>query len=94
MKLSAEQIRHVARLARLALDDATVEAYRAQLSQVLDAFDVLAKVPDTIPAAQGAHDEGAPARPDEVRAELPASETFRNAPATQQGGFAIPKVIE
>ena len=37
MAISEEQVRHVARLARLALSDEEVERFRAQLSAILDA---------------------------------------------------------
>lgn len=93
MKLTAEQIRHVAKLARLALDEATIEAYRGQLSQVLDAFDVLAQVPAQDAAAPTDAHVPSP-RADEVAGELPRERAFADAPQTQAGGYVLPKVIE
>lgn len=44
MKLSKEQVRHTAKLARLKLTEEEVELYSRQLSQVLDYMDILDEV--------------------------------------------------
>lgn len=36
--LSAEEVKHIARLARIGIDDAEAESFRADLSNVLDSF--------------------------------------------------------
>jgi aspartyl-tRNA(Asn)/glutamyl-tRNA(Gln) amidotransferase subunit C len=94
-KLTLDEVRRVARLARLALTDTEAETMRAQLEQILgymaelDAVDVSAVEPTyhAIPL-------DAPLRPDVVRPGLPREEALAAAPATEAGGFAVPKVLE
>ncbi len=93
MKLDLNQVRHVARLARLSLSADEETRFATQLSAVLDAVESLAAV----------NTEGVPpttfaiattARPDEVQGELPVEVALKNAPQQQDHSFAIPKVIE
>jgi aspartyl-tRNA(Asn)/glutamyl-tRNA(Gln) amidotransferase subunit C len=74
MKLTSEQIEHIAHLARLSLKQDEKEKFRDQLSSILDYFDKLTKV-DTknapiISQITGLKDV---AREDEVRGCDPAS---------------------
>lgn len=84
MALTADEVRHIARLARVALSDEEVERMREQLSGILDHFAVLNDV-DTEgvpPTAQSldlanVEREDAPrpsASPDEVLANVPRRE--------------------
>ncbi len=54
MKLSREEVLHIARLARLGLTEAEVDKLREQLSNILENFDVLKRVDtaDVPPTAQ------------------------------------------
>jgi len=92
--LSLEEVRHVARLARLRLSEAEMETYRTQLSAVLDHIDMLGKLDleDVEPMAhpldvQNRLDE------DEPRAALPLEALQQNAPAMEDRYLAVPKVI-
>lgn len=93
--LSLEQVRHVAKLARLSLDDAEVESMRTQLGRILeyvaslDALDVR-----EVPPTSHAVPMHAPLRADVPRASLPREEVLAGAPASDAGGFAVPKVME
>jgi len=95
MKLELAQVRHVAKLARLALTPEEETRFVAQLSAVLDAVEQLASV-DTegVPPTTFAISTAAHARPDEVRGELPVDEALKNAPQKVGTSFAIPRVIE
>ena len=95
MKLELAQVRHVARLARLALSPEEEARFGAQLSAILDAVEQLAAV-DTagVPPTTFAQPSAVHARPDEVRGELPREQALANAPQHVEGSFAIPKVIE
>jgi aspartyl-tRNA(Asn)/glutamyl-tRNA(Gln) amidotransferase subunit C len=93
VKLDLEQVRHVAKLARLSLTQEEEQRFSSQLSAVLDAVDSLAAV----------NTEGVPVttlatfttpREDEVREELPVDVALKNAPQKHGHSFAIPKVIE
>lgn len=94
-KLTLEQVRHVAKLARLALSEPELETMREQLSRILghvaslDALDV-ADVPPTSHAVP----MQARLRPDVVRDSLPRSELLAAAPSTAAGAFAVPQVME
>ncbi len=93
MKL--DQVRHVAKLARLALTPAEELTFATQLSAILDAVEALSTVdttnvePTTFAIANATH-----ARPDEVSEELPVDVALKNAPQKEGTSFAIPKVIE
>ncbi|HJL02436.1 MAG TPA: Asp-tRNA(Asn)/Glu-tRNA(Gln) amidotransferase subunit GatC [Polyangiaceae bacterium LLY-WYZ-15_(1-7)] len=94
-ELSPDEVRHVARLARIALEDAEVEAQRAQLARILghmaelDAVDVEGVEPTFHAVTE------APLRRDEVRpAEASREALLEAAPREVEGGFAVPQVME
>jgi aspartyl-tRNA(Asn)/glutamyl-tRNA(Gln) amidotransferase subunit C len=94
-KITLAEVRHTAKLARLALSEPELETLREQLSRILghvaslDALDV-ASVPPTSHAVP----MEAPLRADVVRDSLPRSELLAAAPSTEAGAFAVPKVME
>ncbi|MEZ0395814.1 MAG: Asp-tRNA(Asn)/Glu-tRNA(Gln) amidotransferase subunit GatC [Anaerolineales bacterium] len=94
MPLSIEEVRHIARLARLELDDEALERYCRQLSSILDYMARLRQV-DTrgVPPALGPL-TAAPLRPDEARPGLPPEALWKNAPQVEAGQFRIPPVFE
>lgn len=95
MKLAAEQVKHVAKLARLALSAEEEARFGEQLSQVLDAVEQLAAVDTTgVPPTVFGQQAVAATRPDEARGELTVDEALSNAPQKHGGSFAIPRVIE
>ena len=57
MKLSYEQVKHIARLARLGLSEAEVEQFSLQLSDILENFEILNEVytDDVPPATMNKH---------------------------------------
>lgn len=94
-QITLDQVRHVAKLARLALKETELETMREQLSRILghvaslDALDV-ASVPPTSHAVP----MQAPLRTDIVRDSLPRSELLAAAPSTEAGAFAVPMVLD
>lgn len=95
MKLSVEQVRHVARLARLALTPEEEARLQGQLSAILDAVEQLSAVDTTgVPPTTFAVPTAAHARPDVPRDELPVERALANAPQVVGTAFAIPRVIE
>lgn len=95
MKLSEEQVRHVARLARLSLSPDELSRYQQQLSAVLDAVDALAQVDTTgVPPTTAAGPATPHLREDVVAGELGARAALGNAPQVEGTSFAIPKVLE
>ncbi len=95
MKLTEEQVRHVARLARLALSPDELAKYGSQLSAILDAVDSLSQVDTTgVPPTAVIGAATPHLREDVVAGELGAKVALANAPQVEGSSFAIPKVIE
>ena len=89
-------IRHVATLARLALTDAEVEQYGAQLASLMTHVDKLAGLDtDGIAATAQVIPSRNVSRADEVRTEtvLPREAALANAPDPQHGYFRVPKIL-
>lgn len=95
MSLSPDQIRRLARLARIALEPAEGEAVLAQLNRVLGLIDEMRAV-DTGGSQPMAHalDVVQRLRADAVT-ESDQHELFQSvAPAVENGLYLVPRVIE
>jgi len=92
--LSLDEVRHVAKLARLRLTDEELEAYRSQLSSVLEHIATLAAV-DTEGVEPMAHPLDVTNRlaDDTVSEPMPIEALLRNAPARLERYLAVPKVL-
>ena len=94
MKITRDEIIHVAKLARLHLDDAAVELYTKQLGEILTYMDALNRL-DT----KGVHPTSHAIlinnafRDDEVKPSMPVERALTNAPEAEDGSFVVPKVI-
>ena len=88
MTVDDEEVRHVASLARVDLDDEEVERFTEQFGDILEYFEALDEVPEVDREAELAN----VMRPDEVREGLTQEEALRNAPETEDGYFKGPKV--
>jgi aspartyl-tRNA(Asn)/glutamyl-tRNA(Gln) amidotransferase subunit C len=98
LKLTDTQVRYVAKLANLNLTDDEVSRMVEDLGSVLEHMDQLAGI-DTEgvePMTQVLYDaeETATLRPDVERAPLDNAVALANAPASGNGYFKVPKVIE
>ena len=95
MKLSHEEVKHIALLARLGLDEEEVEKYRAQLSNILENFEILQEI-DTANVSPTAHITGIEnvTRDDQAGASLSSKEVLANAPKEEEGYFRIRAVLE
>lgn len=93
MKLTTEQIKHIASLARLGLSDADIEDYCTQLSEVLDNFEILKQVDTTNvkPTAQSIALQNI-FRNDQVGESYSQNEVLANAPKQEDNCFKV-KVI-
>lgn len=95
MPIDANEVRRIAGLAQLSLDDPTVEAFRHQLEAILDYVALLDSVDAGSVAPTATALEGAPAlRPDEPRPGLGARDALTNAPDSAEGHFRVPRVLE
>ena len=95
MKLTLQEVEHIAALARLRLTDEEKAAYREQLSAVLEYVARLQTL-DTggIPPTSSVQPPQTRLRPDAVEAMLPREQLFANAPEVQNGQFRVPPVLE
>ena len=95
MALDKQQVKSIAYLARLGVDDANLEEYADELSQVLELVEQL-NAADTDNIAPMAHPTHATTR---LRADVVTETDQRDrlmqpAPLTENGLFLVPKVIE
>jgi len=95
MRLSLQEVEHIARLARLELTDEQKARYRGQLEAILDHIAKLQEL-DTkdVPPTASASAEKLPLRADEPRPGLSKDELLKNAPEQADGQFKIPPVFE
>jgi len=94
MALTLDQVRHVAKLARLDLSEAELEQYRGQLSAVLDHVAKLQEVDvDGIEPMAHPHDLTNRLDDDVPTPSLPAELVLGLAPAVESAYIAVPKVL-
>jgi aspartyl-tRNA(Asn)/glutamyl-tRNA(Gln) amidotransferase subunit C len=93
MAISDEQVRHVARLARLALSDEEVERFRAQLSAILDAVGKVSELDlEHVEPTSHPLDIVNVFGEDEPRPCLTLEQALQNAPDPEDGYFGVPAV--
>ncbi len=95
MKLSREEVVHIALLARLGLSEAELGKFREQLSNILENFEILQQVDtsDVPPTAYPIPLENV-VREDETSPSLPQSEILANAPRQEESWFRVKAVLE
>ena len=95
MKLTTEEVRHIAVLARVGMSDEEVEHMRAQMSHILENFDVLDQV-DTEGVEPTGHsvDLDTVMRDDEVTESSPIEDVMDNAPSREDDFIRVKAVLE
>jgi aspartyl-tRNA(Asn)/glutamyl-tRNA(Gln) amidotransferase subunit C len=95
VKLTPEQVRHVAALARLTLDADEVERMAADLARILDYVAKLDEL-DTAKVEPTSHvvAAAAPLRADVVTSTPAVADALANAPQSDDGYFVVPAIIE
>ena len=95
MSVDANQVRHVAKLARLALGDAEIERMVPELNNILGWVEQLGEVEtDGVEPLTAVIDVKLRLRDDVVNDGDCRDAVLKNAPDAQHGFFAVPKVIE
>lgn len=94
MKITADQVTHVADLARLKIDPEAVEKISRQVATILTYVDTLNEV-DTadVPPTSHAIALTNAFREDVVHTHLGADRALANAPSREGDCFTVPKVI-
>ena len=95
MKLSREEVLHIAALAKVGVTEADVEKFQEQLSNILENFEALQKLDTTgIPPTAQSIDLQNVIMADEVRPSLPTEEILANAPQREGDFFRVKIVLE
>ncbi len=94
MKLTIEEVEHIAALARLELTETEKQQYAEQLSDILDYAARLDELEtDSIPPMASVLDMQLRLREDESRPGLPREEVLKNAAETKDDQFKVPPVF-
>lgn len=94
-RIDPSEVRRVAALARLALDEDEAAMLQSQLGSILDSMASLAKLDVAgIEPTYHAIETSCPLREDEPRPPLHRAEVLRAAARSEAGAFAVPKVME
>ena len=95
MKLSQEQVEHIAELARLALTPDETVLYQDQLSHILGYFERLQELDteSTEPTASVLPLHSV-MRDDVAQTPFARDDILANAPATRDGCFVVPRVLD
>ncbi|MCL6730289.1 Asp-tRNA(Asn)/Glu-tRNA(Gln) amidotransferase subunit GatC [Sphingomonas hankyongi] len=95
MSVSPEQVRHIAKLARIAMSNAELERLVPELNNILGWVEQLAEV-DTggVEPLTAVIDQKLRLRADAITDGDCREAILANAPDAEHGFFAVPKVIE
>ncbi len=86
--VSQAEVRHVAQLARVDVDDEDVDRFTRQFADILEYFETL----DEVPAVDRDAELTNVMRPDDERDSLEREDALRNAEETEDGYFKGPNV--
>jgi aspartyl-tRNA(Asn)/glutamyl-tRNA(Gln) amidotransferase subunit C len=95
MPVSSEQVRHIAKLARIAMSEEELARLEPELNNILGWVEQLAEVDtDGVEPLTAVIDQKLRLRDDVVNDGNIREDVLANAPEAQHGFFAVPKVIE
>ena len=94
MKITRDEVIHVANLARLDLDEASTDIFAGQIGTILEYVDTLKRV-DTegVPPTSHAIFLTNAFREDVVVEHFDRDAALANAPEDEDGNFVVPKVV-
>jgi aspartyl-tRNA(Asn)/glutamyl-tRNA(Gln) amidotransferase subunit C len=92
--IGRDEVAHLARLARLALDDDELDRFGGQLDVIISAVSRIADL-DTADVPPTSHSVPLTnvTRPDDVRPGLTQGQALAGAPATEDGRFRVPRIL-
>lgn len=95
MRLTSEEVRHIALLARVGMTDEDIEKMRDEMSHILENFDILSQV-DTEGVEPTGHsvDISSVMREDRSRPSLDREDVMANAPNREGDYIRIKAVLE
>lgn len=94
-KITLDQVKHIASLARLPIEEKDLPLFQKELSAILELFDKLKKIDTTgiIPTSQVTGLENV-LREDEIKTSLPQKTVLANAKKTHNGYFAVEAIFD
>ncbi|MBT2758615.1 Asp-tRNA(Asn)/Glu-tRNA(Gln) amidotransferase subunit GatC [Mesobacillus foraminis] len=94
-RISVDQVKHVAHLARLAVTEEEAEKFKRQLDQIITFAEQLNEL-DTENVEPTSHvlDIRNVMREDAAKPGLPNEEVLKNAPDHQDGQIKVPSIME
>ena len=93
--ISRDEVAHLARLARLAVTDAELDVFATQLDVILQSVARVSEVADAdIPPTSHSVPVTNVYRDDEVRPGLTQEQALSGAPASEQGRFRVPRILD
>ena len=94
-RITLEQVRHVALLARLRLSSEEETRLQTDMSEMLSYVEKLNELETAdVPPTTQVGEPGTPMRDDEVTNQPAPDEMLANAPSRQGNFFKVPKIIE
>lgn len=94
MKVSKEEILHIANLAQLTLEENEIEEYMLHLQDILNFANIVNNAPvDGLDITIGANEAKNVFRKDEVKQFEDVDSLLQNAPTQDQHMFKLPKVL-
>lgn len=95
MKITKEEVLHVAHLARLDIDEGNIDTLAGQIGKILEYVDMLSRVntEGVKPTTHAIFLTNA-FREDFEVVHMDREKSLANAPDKQDGNFVVPKVIE
>jgi aspartyl-tRNA(Asn)/glutamyl-tRNA(Gln) amidotransferase subunit C len=95
MQISKQEVERVAKLARLEITEAETEAFSKQLSSILTYIETLKMLKtDGVEPTATVLEQINVFREDKSRPSLPVEKAMANAPESEAGHFAVPKILE
>lgn len=93
-RISTEQVKHVANLARLAITDEETEKFTKQLDAIITFAEQLNELDtENVPPTYHVLDMKNVLREDVSKPGLPQEEVLKNAPEQQDGQFKVPAIL-
>ena len=94
MKITREEVIHVANLARLDVDEALIDKFAKQIGMILEYIDSLNRV-DTEGVTPTSHAISLTNafREDDERQGFDSDSALSNAPEKEDGTFVVPKIV-
>ena len=93
-RITPEEVRELATLARLALTEQEIARMTGDLDAILDYVDAMRELDTTgVEPMTHAVPFDCPLRPDQVAPSLPVDEALANAPRREASFFQVPRIV-